>query len=282
MKLAGIIVAYNPDILQFVSNIERVISDVDQLLIFKNSQIEIESNLLEKYGDKIVFLGTENNVGIAEALNAGIHWSKENNFTHILALDQDSYFQEGHLFQFKKLIEIGIEIKDVGVYIPNFINKGNIHITKATTPFEVPDGITSGSIIPVSLFDMVGGFNNFLFIDGVDNEFCYRIKKNHGMKTVMFPIVHLFHELGQHKKTLFGFSTLNYSAFRTFYLVRNHILLLRKYPNYYTKEDKIIILKDFIFYRLIKVLLAEKDKRRKITAIAKGVFHGLKCKLTYL
>lgn len=279
MKLAGIIVAYNPDVLQFISNIERVILDVDQLLIYKNSRIEIDANLLERYGQKLVFIGTENNVGIAEALNAGIHWSRENNFTHILTLDQDSYFLDGHLSQFKKFIEDGIEIYNIGVYIPNFINRGHVHVSNAITPFEVSDGITSGSIIPLSLFNIVGGFNNFLFIDGVDNEFCYRIRSVHGMKTIMFPSIHLVHELGDPKKTIFGFSTLNYSSFRTFYIVRNHILLWRKYPKFYSKKDKITILKDLIIYRIIKVIFAENDKLRKIKSILLGIFSGLKNKL---
>lgn len=279
MKLVGIIVAYNPDILQFVLNIERIISDVDQLLIYKNSKIEIEANLTERFGSRIIFLGSENNVGIAEALNAGVNWSKNYNFTHILALDQDSYFKDGHLSQFKKFINVGVNIKNIGIYVPNYINRGHIHVTEVSDPFEVTDGITSGSIMPISLFNITGGFNNFLFIDGVDNEFCYRIKKIHGIKTVMLPTVHLVHELGQLKKSFFGFSTLNYSSFRTFYLVRNHILLLRKYPDYYSKEDKIIILKDFIFYRIIKIILAEKDKLNKIKSIFNGIFHGLKYRL---
>ena len=279
MKLVGIIVAFNPNKCKFQFNIERLISEVDQILIYKNSEIKIESELKKRYSDKIIFLGDEKNVGIGEALNAGILWSKNKNFTHILTLDQDSYFEKGHLFQFRKFIENDLDFKKVGVYIPNFINRGVIHISEMNTPFEASDGITSGSIIPISIFNFVDGFNNFLFIDGVDNEFCYRIKQEHGMKTVMYPTIHLIHELGDFKKSNFGFYTINYSAFRTFYLVRNHILLWRKYPNFYSKKDKRIILKDFIIYRIIKVILAEKDKFAKLKSIFKGIFYGFKYKL---
>jgi rhamnosyltransferase len=279
MKLVAIIIAFNPDKYQLDLNIKKFISEVDQLLIYKNSKIEIEYELVDKYGEKIIFLGNENNVGIGEALNAGILWTKNTNFTHILTLDQDSYFEDDHLLQFRKLIEDTKDIKDIGVYIPNFINRGVLHISDKTKPFEVSDGITSGSIIPLNVFNIAGGFNNFLFIDGVDNEFCYRIKNNYGLRTIMYPNIHLFHQLGNQKKSIFGFSTLNYSSFRTYYLVRNHILILKKYPKSYSKKDKMIIIKDFIFYRIIKVILAEKNKFSKIKSIIKGVYHGLKYSL---
>lgn len=279
MKLVAIIVAFHPNECQLQSNIERLISEVDQLLIYKNSKIGVEYSLKQRFGNKIIFLGNEINVGIGEALNVGVDWSVSNNFTHILTLDQDSYFEYGHLPQFKIFVENYNDFKNVGVFIPNYISRGNIHIKGLKTPFEVSEGITSGSIIPVSLFKIASGFNNFLFIDAVDNEFCYRIRNEHGMKTIMFPTIHLVHELGYQQKSNLGFYTLNYSSFRTFYLVRNHILIWKKYPNYYSKRDKIIILKDFIIYRIIKVILAEKDKLKKIRSILKGVFHGLKYKL---
>jgi len=279
MKLVGIIVAFNPVVNQFLSNIEKLILEVDQLLVYRNSKIENETMLIDKFGDKLVFLGSEINNGIGEALNAGVYWAKNKNFTHILTLDQDSYFEVGHLLQFRQLIENSIELKNVGVYVPNFINRGVIYISKITTPFEVSDSITSGSIIPINLFNLVKGFNNFLFIDGVDSEFCFRIKKEHGLKTVIFPTIHLIHELGDFKKSAFGFYTVNYSAFRTFYLVRNHILLSRKYPNFYSKKNKLIILRDFILYRILKIILSEKDKTRKIRSIIRGIFHGLKYRL---
>lgn len=279
MKLVAIIIAFYPDKNQLISNIEKLILDVDQLLIYRNSAIDIESDFIDRYKEKIFFLGTEKNDGIGKALNAGVYWAKSNNFSHILTLDQDSYFEVGHLLQFRKFIEGTKDYENAGVFVPNFINKGNLCMPLATSPLEVSNGITSGSIIPISIFSIVGGFNNFLFIDGVDNEFCYRIRKIHGMKTIMIPTIHLIHELGHHKKSIFGFTTLNYSSFRTFYIVRNHILLWRKYPKYYSKVEKIMILKDIIIYRIIKVILAEKHKRRKIKSILLGIFYGFRCNL---
>jgi len=274
MKLAGIIVAYNPNHIDLVSNIESYISELDCLIIYKNSKIEIEDAFFIKYEEKVIFLGSENNDGIGKALNEGVYFAKNNGFTHLLTLDQDSYFKNGHLANFRKIIEFDMSHVSNGIYTPNLVYSEKLLITGQEKPYNVLDGITSGSIFPISMFDKVGGFNNFLFIDGVDFEFCYRIKYEYDFNTILFPTIHLVHELGYSTKSTVGFTTINYNAFRTFYLVRNHILLWKKYPKLYRLEYKKILIKEYIIYRLIKILLSEKNKLNKIKSIFKGVYQG--------
>jgi rhamnosyltransferase len=274
MKLLGIIVAYNPNYIDLVKNIESYITELDCLIIYKNSEIIIEDELHVKFGENVMFLGSENNDGIGKALNEGVCFAKKNGFTHLLTLDQDSYFKNGHLADFRKIIEFDMSHIINGVFIPNLVYSNQLLITDQEEPYNVTDGITSGSIFPISLFDKVGGFNNFLFIDGVDFEFCYRIKSEYGFNTILFPAIHLVHELGYSTKSLLGFTKINYSAFRTFFLVRNHILLWKKYPNLYRFEYKMTLIKEYIIYRIAKVLLSEKDKWNKIISICKGLHQG--------
>lgn len=275
MKLAGVLVTFKPDENQLAINIERIINDLDKLIIFKNSHIEIEQDLLKAYGDNIVFLGKENNVGVAKALNESINWVKDNSFTHVLTLDQDSFFEKNHLANFCTLIDHYPAENKVGIYAPNFFSRGGLHFKYFESPVEVSDAITSGSIYPINLFSEAGGFNDELFVDCVDFEFCYRISSQFGFKIIMFPSIHLVHELGYSNKTSFGFTTINYNAFRTFYLVRNHILVWKKYPDLYPYEYKMALLKEYIFYRIIKVILVESNKFEKVMAIFKGVYYGI-------
>jgi rhamnosyltransferase len=279
MILAGIIVAYNPNHIDLVSNIESYIAELDCLFIYKNSKITIEDALFIKYGEKVIFLGSENNDGVGMALNEGVSLAKKKGFTHLLTLDQDSYFKNGHLANFRKIIEFDMSPISKGIYIPNLVYREKLLITGQDKPCNVLDGITSGSIFPISLFDIVGGFNNFLFIDGVDFEFCYRIRSKYGFNTILFPNVHLVHQLGYSTKSLLGFTTINYNSFRTFFLVRNHILLWKKYPKLYRFEYKKALIKEYIIYRIVKVLLSEKDKLSKIKSICNGIYHGLSNKL---
>ena len=55
-----------------------------------------------------------------------------------------------------------------------------------------------------------------LFIDAVDIEYCFRLKKKYGLQTIVFPSVIMKHALGYPIKTIFGFNASAYSAFRTY------------------------------------------------------------------
>ena len=126
-------------------------------------------------------------------------------------------------------------------------------------------------MIPVDIATKIGGFDENLFIDEVDNEFCYRVKKN-GYDILEFPSIILKHSLGHqtfHQILGFHYNTFNHNALRKYYMTRNRIYVLRKYPEircWYIKK----IIKD-----VIKVVLAENDKKHKINYIIKGMKDGI-------
>lgn len=274
MKLAAIVIVYKPNVKCLIFNLEELIKNVDTVVLYQNSLLDDELLLFSQFKKEIVIIGDGKNVGIGKALNSGIGFLKKSDFTHVLTLDQDSYFKEYHLSRFIDLVN-NFEENNVGVFAPNFNNRGKLLFENTRIPFEYSDAITSGSIFPLNVFDLAGGFNNDLFIDTVDQEFCYRIKNDFGLKTIVFPSIELIHELGYPLKIIFGLTTtLNYSSFRTYYLVRNHIILWKKYPKLYKKEYKINLIRNYILLRFIKVLLGEKDKINKIKSICKGVSDG--------
>ncbi|WPO79524.1 glycosyltransferase [Flavobacterium sp. KACC 22761] len=275
MKLAAIVIVYNPNVKSFIFNLEKLRGNVDKIVLYQNSILDVETReYCDLYGN-IVVIGDGRNVGIGSALNSGIKFLNEEDFTHVLTLDQDSYFKDDHLKKFINLI-YNFKENNIGVFAPNFSNRGELLVNNSKEPFEESDAITSGSIFPLGIFDLVGGFNENLFIDTVDQEFCYRIKRDFGLKTIIFPSIELIHELGYPLKIMFGLTTQNYSSFRTYYLVRNHILLWKNYPKFYKKEYKLNLIKNYILYRIVKIILGEIDKSNKIKSIFKGVYHGLK------
>lgn len=274
MKLAGVIVVYEPDIEALINNILSVIEDVEFLLIFKNSIIDLDNIYLKKYADKLIFLGEGKNVGIASALNAGVIWAMDNLCTHILTLDQDSSFQKYHLAKFKSIVEQS-NLINVGVYCPNIDNRGSMLVNSNDFYIKVPDSITSGSLFPISTFVQCGLFEDGLFIDAVDYEYCYRINVSKGLSTIIYPEIILTHEVGYPTKINFGFMSDNYSAFRTYFIIKNHILIWRRYSSLFQKSYKITLIKTHIVYRVAKILIGEKDKMAKLRSITLGVLHGL-------
>lgn len=71
-----------------------------------------------------------------------------------------------------------------------------------------------------------------MFIDEVDTEFCYRSQKA-GYKIIEFPNVIMKHSLGDRTYHYFlgrKYNTLNHNAIRKYYITRNKIYMIKKYP----------------------------------------------------
>jgi rhamnosyltransferase len=283
MKLAAVLVIYFPDIKELSYNIKSYIQEIDKLVIWQNTPVSQTSNiellfkdLSETEKNKILIIGNGKNVGIATALNGGVEWALNNNYDHVLTLDQDSYFKSGLLVKYKELISTS-NFTHVGVYGINPNNWGNLLYETNQTYLEVSDTITSGAIVPTWVFKKHGLFEDALFIDAVDYEFCYRIKTC-GLKTIVFPAIILEHQVGEGKRTWLGFKTDNYSAFRTYFVVRNQIAIWKRYPDIFPKSYKIVLIKGHIIARSIKIVLAENNKLKKLFAIITGTIHGLQGK----
>lgn len=277
MKLAGFIVLYNPDLNALCHNISCVIDHVDHLYLYKNSSVD-EAHILKIFDTqtkkKISFIGDGVNIGIAGALNKAARLSIEKEYSHLLTLDQDSYFKNGHLLLYKELVD-KTEEKDIGIYCSNISNRGELVFDQDQPSLTVVDSITSGSIFPISTFLVVGYFDEPLFIDAVDYEYCYRARKEFGLRTLVFTNIILEHEVGYPEKIFGGFTTDNYSAQRTYYIVRNHLIIWSRYPDYFQSSYKRVLIKGHILKRFVKVLLGEKHKVEKMKAILLGLVHGL-------
>lgn len=112
-------------------------------------------------------------------------------------------------------------------------------------------------------------------IDTIDIKFCFRLKKLYDFKTIVFPSVFLKHEIGYPVKTFLGFEASAYSAFRTYFLIRNQIKILMEYPDFFTFKEKFAILNNYLFKRLFIILFYEKNKYKKLCALLKGLKEGL-------
>ena len=107
-----------------------------------------------------------------------------------------------------------------------------------------------------------------MFIDSVDFEYCYRMRKcGHGV--IQVRDVQLLHELGKSQKRRLLFWKIDvtgHSAFRKYYIARNNVY----YP-----------LKHRMWLRVLRgnirnigmmgvTVLYEKDKKDKLKAICRG------------
>src|SRR5690606_22933163 len=102
--------------------------------------------------------------------------------------------------------------------------------------------ITSGTLLNLKSFVHVGKFDERLFIDGVDDEYCFRLQKS-GYKVIQFENILLNHRLGKEVQVRnFGVGrkvTRNvFSAIRLYYMVRNYHLILKEYGKQFPGQRK--------------------------------------------
>ncbi len=272
MKLAAIVIIYYPDLNNLKKNILQYIDDIDTLLIWDNTpnDNEVCRIVLSGYEDKIVRFATGRNEFIAYPLNEAVKWCIENNHTHLLSMDQDSLFEVGQFKLYKDRIQENLGNKNA-IFGVNPNNK----FLQQDEFCQVNWFITSGSIYDVKIINDIGGFREDYKIDCVDNEICFRTNLN-GYRTLVDTKCHLIQTFGNHKKTIFGFTTLGYSPFRTYSILCNHILLWKQYPKQIEKELKKEIVKEYFIYRFVKVLLSENKKIAKSMALFYGLVDGIR------
>lgn len=245
VKTLAIIVLYNPDFFILNRLLVSVIDQVNHIIVVDNtpnSNLEIINVHLAAFLHKITYKSLTTNQGIAIAQNEGISFAKENSFTHVLLLDQDSELPRGMvsglLIAEKQLLNKNIKVAAVG---PSFIDEKTNEIAPAinvkfmkvdrveidSNKSEIQSDyiIASGSLIRIEVLDIVGLMDERLFIDWVDIEWGERCSK-FGYGTYIIPSVQMKHSIGDDFVKFLGRNINIHSDFRNYYIVRNATYLM--------------------------------------------------------
>lgn len=266
MKLAGCVVLYNPDE-SVVRNIITYASHVETLYVCDNSDTPSEEILgkIRAVGDNINIISMHGNQGIAAALNAGLNTASEHGFRYLLTMDDDSYFTGDTLTEYMKKAKVifAEDDKVIQVGIHNSGDKDDDLVVNNENPDWL---ITSGSIMDVDKSIAIGGFDDKLFIDEVDREFCYRASdKGYKMRRVLD--LTMQHNLGAPiKGKILGksFEAMGHSKIRKYYIFRNCTYVMKQYPRVRSEYRK------YLLKMQIKTLLAEDNKLEKLKYMRMG------------
>lgn len=276
MKLAAVVITYFPNVVETLDFIHRYLPHVDHLLIWDNTpRLEQDTHRLDLDINtfRVVRMGLGVNVGIGYALNQAVEWAKKNNFTHLLMMDQDSCFDSEEFHLYKKSVASNMKESNILIFSPRL----------STEPIrckEIEDvrfTITSGSILNLEASNVVGLFREDFFIDAIDTEYSIR-GRSMGYRTVVVNDCALVQRFGEARRSSWGFISTDYSAFRTYHMVRNHIIVWKLFPKLFSFYDAS---KTYIFERVVKIILSEKDKKDKLIAIFKGIKDGLRVHIPY-
>lgn len=303
-KIFAGIVCFEPSINRLKENIESVAKQVDKVVIYNNG---IEINNLEEIcniindDEKIILIGDGKNKGLSYALNEIMEFSKKNGADWVLTLDQDSIVPKNLVDSYKGYVSN----QKIAVICPKVIDKRRItsedEINKKSNEY-VEMCITSASLTRLKAWEEVGRFDNYLFIDLIDNDFCKRLilKKWKILKINSLVLDQEFGDIlpkSTRKQNFYkklskiikspmlskNISKLSYkkrvSPIRIYYTNRNIIYLNKKFLNYNGIGFDNYGAKTYIGFCItfnLASLVRGKEKRKIFASIVKGIRDGKK------
>lgn len=294
-KICAIVVTYNIG-LKYRENFDNILPQVDRVFIIDNGSDQETVSLLkalqEENRDKVEIVLNEKNLGIARAQNIALSHALKEEFDWVLLLDHDSRAHPDMIEKMGHALTYYPERESIGLVAP-YLKEMNVEkepryvVPRYKVLFErkyfnvdpiIDDAIcviASGSLIRMDVIRKLGKFREDFFIDYVDSEFCMALI-THGWKLLVVRDAVLEHTLGDKKWHNFlglRFVPTNHSPERRYTIYRNRVYLWKKYllsvPSY------IIFDITAAGYDLLRVLLFEKNRARKLIQAAKGGLSGL-------
>lgn len=273
-RIAAVVVLYQPKKYIF-DNIQSYYDFVDLVIVIDNSERpdnEIKEWLASK--NKIHTVLNRSNLGIGKALNSGCEIAISKGFQWILTMDQDSSFSSDIISRYLECFEKLDGSEKAAIISP-------IHISSPIDPEhpciaeETTHVMTSGNLLNLTAYRCIGGFNESLFIDEVDHDYCLRARlKKYSI--IEMPHVYLFHELGEEveiRKNGQSIKTRTHSPLRFYYITRNRLYIWRRYSRHFPSAEPIGLTN--IAKPLLFALLYHDQKLHRLYHIGRGIYHFL-------
>lgn len=295
-KIAVGVVLFNPDNEERVqSSLQSILQQGSAVYIFDNST---KDNAIA-FPDNITYLSEHDNKGIAYALNRIMERAQSDGYEWLVTMDQDSVIPEGLISAYE---EYTVD-DSIGIICPQVIDSRRSYMEVKKEPKEefVDFCITSASCTRISCWEHVGKYDEWLFIDLVDNDFCKRMVAT-GYKILRLNDLVLNQEFGKiipksEKKQRFwnrvakllhndNFGKLGYSKFvspmRVYYTCRNIIYVNKKLADYgktgYKENYNCSGYPGFLINFVAPSILRAREKSKVIKAVINGTKDGIKSK----
>ena len=282
-KTFSIVVCYQPD--------KERLNLLCKQLIVAGSGVILVDNTEEPYLDQsalldgCILLTLGCNRGIAYAQNIGIDTGILNGGEIFAFFDQDSQvnYESVSLLVSELIIgkpgivspicldnlsheELPAQIIDsCGMTRPKFYNGGKV-------PYFVDIVISSGTTCTKEAFKIVGKFDNDLFIDYVDIDWCLRCReKNIPIKVV--PSAVIYHRIGSKTVNLGPINMHVHSPERCYYQIRNSLNLFRKPHVTFILAAQLSV--STILNRLFLIFLMKQKKYTYMKLFFHAIYDGL-------
>lgn len=280
MRICSGIITYNPTLTDVSTCLEALCNQVERVIIVDNASKNVKSlqEVVSKYAN-VTLVKNSQNIGFAKALTQVFEWAKSQGFNWVLTLNDDSVVPSNMISEYKKILESQGNLvnqknaKNSKIAIVCSLLKNRLDGTILHSKCHEDECITSGSLTSVEAWQKIGGFDEWLEIDGVDFDFSRRLVRA-GWKIVECQNVIMEHQIGKARSINLIIKhpiVWNHNANRKYYIARNMQVVDYKMGTYSYAKSLRAVVRDMIF-----VALWEKNKFAKIRAMIRGFKDGQK------
>jgi len=265
-----------------------------KIYVFDNSTIDC----VIQFQQEVEYISENGNRGIAYALNAIMEKAESDGYEWLITMDQDSILPTGLIDAY----ENHLKDEQIGIICPQVIDSRRSYMKIKKEPKEewIDFCITSASCTRISAWNRIGKYDEWLFIDLVDNDFCKRLTasgykilrlneytldqkfgditpKSEKAQSFWNCVARIFHNDNFGK---FGYKK-RVSPTRVYYTCRNVIYVNRKLKCFgktgYRENYNCNGYPGFLISFIIPSVLRAQEKKKVIRAVIKGTAEGKRC-----
>jgi len=266
VRVCGIVVAYRPDPESFRTALHSAVPQLDGVIVVDNSPEpesqtstrrvveELSRQLGSARAVEVIAMGE--NVGLSRGINQGIRRANELGYSVFLFLDQDSALAPGAVDVLRG------EYRRLAADGSPFALSAENDLSESTTlhrlldsifyryrsgrlePHSAPLAITSGLLVDAALLEGVGLFDESMFVDSVDHEFCLRARRG-GARLYVVPRARILHRLGSsvpRDPTFLGQPYRYSNEDRLYFGIRDSARTSRRYWRDYPLVSSVLLL----------------------------------------
>lgn len=275
MRICSGIITYNPTLTDVSTCLEALCNQVECVIIVDNASKNVKGlqEVVSKYAN-VTLVKNSQNIGFAKALTQVFEWAKSQGFDWVLTLNDDSVVPNNMISEYKKILENQGNLensKNSKIAIVCSLLKNRLDGTILHSKCHEDECITSGSLTSVEAWAKIGGFDEWLEIDGVDFDFSRRLVRA-GWQIVECQNVIMEHQIGKARSINLIIKhpiVWNHNANRKYYIARNMQVVDYKMGTYSYAKSLRAVVRDMVF-----VALWEKNKFAKIRAMIRGFKDG--------
>ncbi|CAN0628475.1 rhamnosyltransferase [Burkholderia multivorans] len=238
--------------------------------------------------DGIALLHHGNRAGIAGAYNAGLAALFREHVDAVALFDQDSSVPAAFFPMMRDICAglgqrafmAGPRIFDENAqrFLPELASNGitlrRLRVEAGAAMQRCAFLISSGCVLSRDAYDTLGPFDESLFIDHIDTEYCFRALARN-VPLFVVPSLVLPHRIGAKQRHAFGpfeMTSMNHPWHRRYYSARNAMQLSLQYG---LRFPVAIVPNLLTLWQVAQIALVERDKRDKLAGILLGLADGL-------